>query len=492
MAGDGRCARGGVIGSLLTSLSNAIDPDRALQLAMGSCIDAAGVKYALDVQQRRRNPGEPLKLLLAGYVGTRNTGADVRVEEMIRQFRAIYGDDQLDLTLLTIDPQLTAGYFRAVRQVRIPTVFPAFLFNECPRHDGVVACEGSMFKSKFATALSTMMAGALGMASVEGKLSVGYGAEAGAMVPGLRDFVRNRCRQSLVLCRNEPSRGVLEALGIRTGSGTDTAWTFEPAPLTRGQELLRNAGWDGKQPVLGVCPINPFWWPTTPDLTKAAALRFSGQFRAEHYDSIYFHAWSDEAARKYNTYLDAIAEATSAFARQHNAFVALIGMEQLDRKACEAVAERLPHGAPLFISSDHEMYDLVSVLRACSVLASSRYHALVTSMPGLVPSLGVTMDERIANLMHERGHDDLCFQVEQANLADALLDGLQRLWRERERVAQQIAQHLPTQLRRMGEMGMAFADEVARFHPDLQPLAPTRSWQHYLPRLSPALEKLCT
>jgi polysaccharide pyruvyl transferase WcaK-like protein len=430
--------------------------------------------------------------LLAGYVGKRNTGADVRVEEMIRQFRAIYGDDQLDLTLLTIDPQLSAGYFRAVRQVRVPTVFPAFLFSECPRHDGVVACEGSMFKSKFATALSTMMAGALGMAAVEGKLSVGYGAEAGEMVPGLRDFVRKRCRNSLVLCRNEPSRHVLGAMGIRTGAGTDTAWTFEPAPTDRGRELLRAAGWDGKQPVLGVCPINPFWWPTTPDLTKAAALKFNGQFRAEHYDSIYFHAWSDEAARKYAAYIDAVAEAVGAFARERGAFVALIGMEQLDRAACEDVAQRLPHGAPLFISSDHEMYELVSVLRACDVLASSRYHAIVTSMPGLVPSLGVTMDERIRNIMQERDHGDLLFEVEQPQLADALLAGLRRLWTDRERVSEQIAKHVPTQLRRMGEMGIAFADEVARVYPTVRPRMASRSWEHYLPRLSPALERLCS
>lgn len=458
---------------------------------MGSCIEAAGVKYALDVQQRRHRAGDPLKLLLAGYVGTRNTGADVRVEEMIRQFRAIYGDDQLDLTLLTIDPQLSAGYFRAVRQVRVPTVFPAFLFNECPKHDGVVACEGSMFKSKFATALSTMMAGALGMAAVEGKLSVGYGAEAGDMVPGLRDFVRKRCRNSLVLCRNEPSRHVLGSMGIRTGAGTDTAWTFEPAPTEQGRALLRAAGWDGKQPVLGVCPINPFWWPTTPSLAKSAALRFNGQFRGEHYDSIYFHTWSDEAARKYATYIDAVADAVAAFARERGAFVALIGMEQLDRTACEDVARRLPHGAPLFVSNEHEMYELVSVLRSCDVLASSRYHAIVTSMPGLVPSLGITMDERIRNIMQERGHTDLLFEVEQPNLAEALFQGLQRLWNDRERVSQQIADHVPTQLRRMGEMGIAFADEVTRVYPEIKPRAVSRSWEHYLPTLSPALERLC-
>ena len=73
-----------------------------------------------------------------------------------------------------------------------------------------------MFKSKFANALSVVMAGSLGMAAVEGKLSVGYGAEAGAMDEGLAHFVRKHCGQSLVICRNDPSRKVLEALGVRT------------------------------------------------------------------------------------------------------------------------------------------------------------------------------------------------------------------------------------------------------------------------------------
>jgi hypothetical protein len=36
-----------------------------------------------------------------------------------------------------------------------------------------------MFKSKFSNALTTMFIGALGIASAQNKLSVGYGAEAG-------------------------------------------------------------------------------------------------------------------------------------------------------------------------------------------------------------------------------------------------------------------------------------------------------------------------
>ena len=42
----------------------------------------------------------------------------------------------------------------------------------------------------------------------------------------------------------------------------------------------------------------------------------------------------------------------------------------------------------------------MSLLRCCSLMVSSRYHAIVTSMPGLVPSAGITMDDkRIRNLI---------------------------------------------------------------------------------------------
>jgi len=38
---------------------------------------------------RRWRPGEKLRLFFAGYNGTRNTGSDVRVQEMLRQIRRI-------------------------------------------------------------------------------------------------------------------------------------------------------------------------------------------------------------------------------------------------------------------------------------------------------------------------------------------------------------------------------------------------------------------
>jgi polysaccharide pyruvyl transferase WcaK-like protein len=474
----------------LKRFKDALEPDRVLMEVMNGFIEAVAVRRALDMKQDLWEPGKPLKLLLAGYVGSRNTGADVRVEEMIRQFRHVIGDDDLELTIMSVDKGRTAGYFRTVRQVELPVVFPKFLHDECPKHHGVVACEGSMFKSKFASALSTMMAGALGMACAEHKLAVGYGAEAGAMSPALRDFVKKHCQHALVQCRNEPSRDVLGRLGIRTTGGTDTAWTFEPAPLSVGAELLRRQGWDGEKKVLVVCPINPFWWPVKPDLAKAAALALVGQYKPEHYRSFYFHHSSDEAEEAYERYLEGIAEGVRAFSKGRDVFTIMVGMERLDRGSCERLSEKLGGVPPLFISDDYNMYELVSVLRNCSFMVSSRFHAIVTSMPGLVPSMGITMDERIRNLMNDRGHPEMFLEVDEEDLGEKVHAGLQRLDRDSERISEEIGRVIPQQLALMGQMGIDFMDEVMRIYPDFPRRELPRTWQAHLPPLSPHLEGL--
>ena len=111
------------------------------------------------------------------------------------------------------------GYFEGTKQVHLPDIFPPFLSREVPKHHGVVACEGSMFKSKFANALTTMMIGSLGIAAAQNKLSVGYGAEAGHMDPLVAKMCGRYCKNSLVITRNEESRTVLREAGCahRTG-----------------------------------------------------------------------------------------------------------------------------------------------------------------------------------------------------------------------------------------------------------------------------------
>lgn len=483
----GRAAKGA-----LSMARESVDPDRFLQLGVTGLVEAARARHESDPMPPWRS-GEPLRLLLAGYVGTRNTGADVRTEEMIRQLRHVFGDDHLELSICTIDPALTRGYFRGARQLHIPQLFHKFLYDTVRSQHGVIACEGSMFKSKFANALSTMMVGALGLAAAEEKMALGYGGEAGAMDEPLERLVEKHCADTLIICRNEESRVILDRLGVPTEVGTDTAWTFEAGPVERAERLLMRAGWDGETPVVAFCPINPFWWPVKPEPLKAALHGLTGGYDEAHYKSIYFHNHGPEVERKLERYLRGLAGALKDFRRAHDVFPILVGMERLDRGAAERLAELLGGETPLFISDDHEMYEMVALLRRCELVVSSRYHALVCSMPGLVPSIGVTMDERIRNLMADRGQPELALEVDDEALDAHLLDAMEHVWANRAPVRDGIGKAVVDNLERMGRMGQMAVDYTRRFHPDF-PFPEGRGlegdpWDH-LPPLGPTVAAL--
>jgi polysaccharide pyruvyl transferase WcaK-like protein len=434
-------------------------------------------------------PGAKLKLLFAGYNGTRNTGSDVRVEEILRQVRRILGAENVELSVMSQNFELTRGYFGDARQVHLPDVFPPFLHSEVRKNDGVVACEGSMFKSKFANALTTMMIGALGIAAAQNKLSVGFGAEAGEMDPLLQKMCKRYCRDSLIITRNIESQSVLGNLGVPTELGTDTAWTFEPLGPEYGRKALLDAGWDGKLPVLAICPINPFWWPVKASLAKWMAHSIAGAYKDSYYRTIYFHRSGREVDAAYEKYLAAMAGGVARYKESRAVFSVLVAMEMLDRDACQRMGEKLG-GAPVFASDRYNMYEIVSILRSCDRMLSSRYHAIVTSMPAGVPSAGVTMDERISNLMRERGHGHLLSRVDDPDLEDKIVASPQILDSQTEEIRDAIGETVARNLQLMARMGMYFEEQVARRYLGFPIRSGVLGWQDYLPPLSPNLHKL--
>ncbi|HVB86111.1 MAG TPA: polysaccharide pyruvyl transferase family protein [Candidatus Dormibacteraeota bacterium] len=465
-----------------------MDMDSVLEAWVSSLIELNKLEWMLGAGESWK-PGKKLKLLFAGYNGTRNTGSDVRVEEITRQVRRILGADNVEFAVMSQDFNLTRGYFGGAQQAHLPDVFPPFLHSEVRKHHGVIACEGSMFKSKFASALTAMMIGALGIASAQNKLSVAYGGEAGAMDPLLQKMCRRYCRESLVITRNPESQEVLGKLGISTELGADTAWTFEPLGPEYGQKALRDAGWDGKTPVLAVCAINPFWWPVKPSLGKWFAHAVAGAYKRSYYRTIYFHRAGRDVDAAYEKYLTAMADGVAQYRRDRSVFPVMIAMEKLDRDACERVAAKLG-GAPVFAADQYNMFELVSILRACHRVLSSRFHAIVTSMPAGVASAGVTMDERIRNLMYQRGHEHLLMNVDESDLANKIVAALRALDAESEAIRESMAEVVAVNLRLMARMGVYFEEHVARRYPEFPVRTGVLGWEEYLPPLSPLLSKL--
>jgi hypothetical protein len=114
----------------------------------------------------------------------------------------------------------------------------------------------------------------------------------------------------------------------------------------------------------------------------------------------------------------------------------------------------------------------------------------VTCMPSLVASAGVTMDERIRNLMRERGHSHLFLTVEDADLEPKLLQVMETLVAEADAVRDGIGRTVVRNLKVMARMGTYLEGAVRQTYPEFPLRQGVLSWEDYLPPLSENLVKL--
>jgi polysaccharide pyruvyl transferase WcaK-like protein len=449
------------------------DPERTLLEHLAALGEQAGPS---DVHWR---PGTPLKLLLAGYSGAGNVGTEMRTGEILRQLRHLLGPAPVEFSALSMSASLPRDVLPDVACLPLGAGYiPKVVLDATRQHHATVACEGSMFKSTFANVLSGIMAGALGMASRDRKLSVGYGAEVAGMDALLEGFVRQQVGQALILCRNEPSYRTATGLGLRAAPGADTAWTFRAASRERGQALLRSIGWNGFDPVIAICPMNPFWWPVRPSPRMARELRRSGLHKDRHFASVFFHAESPDIARRYRTYLDQLASAVRELCRSMSAFPAIVAMDRVDRPACHDLAALVQSRGGVVVGAEHDVADVVSALRCSDLLISSRFHALVAAMPAGVPSIGLAMDERIRNLFEGSCQAERLIAADDPELGARLLDAVRHL--DRTEVVRASRHTVGEAIRATGEMGRRFVQELGGLLPAFPLPERPPTWQAHL------------
>ncbi|MEZ5920184.1 MAG: hypothetical protein R3C60_02420 [Parvularculaceae bacterium] len=458
------------------------DPDQTLMKHIAAAA-AAAVQRSDEIGADR-----PINLLLAGYFGAGNVGSDMRANEIVRQISYLLGDDMVTYSALALTDRMPSDVLGAVKCLPVDDYVPKALSRAVFDHDGVIACEGSMFKSKFSNVLSAVMAGALGIASRSGKLSIGYGAEVAAMDNSLSSFVSEHASGALIMCRNEASRRAADAIGLRATPGADTAWTFDAAPKEKAAAMLRKLGWNGSDEIVTICPSNPFWWPVRANPVMALEMQKTGRHRELSYGSVFFHAESDEIAGKYNRYIQNLAFAMNELRRRMNAFPLLVGMERVDEVACRDLAERMDGDPVILMGYQHPVRDVVGLLRLSSVLISSRFHALVGAMPGCVRSIGIAIDERVQNLLGDADQSGRIVAPDDDALGDKIIEIA--LAMDADDVARASAKTVGDAVVSIGEMGIAFTDEIIKTCPDFPVPSRPRTWESHIPPLPHAISEL--
>ncbi len=401
-------------------------------------------------------PGKKLKVLLVGYNGARNTGSDVRVVSIAKQVKELFGADRVQITVMTLDPTKLEGYFdEDVVLLPFSSLYPMHVLRACSSHHVAILCEGSTLKSKFANALTLFMCEAAGIMDAQGKPCLAYGAEVGQMEPFLKKAAMRLCRNTYFITRTKGSLKALKELGLNGHAGTDAAWSYNQAiDATEAEDLLKRQGWDGKKPLLGIAVIDPFCWPVRASLQKWIAGLISGNLSGQ-YDKWYFFSDTPARRRAYKRYISEISNGINAVLREKDYFPVLLGMEQLDEKACNAVKRRLDSKSAMLCSREYSADIMTGVLHRLSGLVTSRYHAAVLSVEAGCPIISVSMDERLDGIMHELSMDTkYLFHVRDKHLGKKIYHALMEAGQNTESINQQMQEHLTDYKRKLDDMGI--------------------------------------
>ena len=448
-------------------------------LGAGAKILGAGKKW---------KPGEKLQILFLAYSGARNTGAEVRVAECIRQVNQVLGADNIDINMTTLDLAQAQEYFKGypVKLHEFSSVFFGDIFKMVLENHVIVLVEGSCWKENFAVALLLYFLYGAGLARQLGKPCFSYAVDAGNMNK-LNNFVSwLLSRDTRLITRSAMATRVLENISL-TGAvnRVDTAWSMPTKTPAWADARLKKLGWNPKKKLAGLAFQNYFWWPVIPNLAAFAKTMLTGD-ATNQYKLVYYYDYDEEDKKLFEAFRDACAAYMDGLVEKYDVQPVIVAMEALDDGACKDLISRMKHKAILISCVDYVGVEIGAILRRLSLLTTTRYHAMVLSMPGCVPFIGLSRDERISGVMHEIGeYDNYYIDYRTKNLPAALLEKAARILgntREARRFKGAIKKHLPYYYAQMGMLGLDIRNLVKESFPrfPLPEMDENDAWKHKL------------
>jgi polysaccharide pyruvyl transferase WcaK-like protein len=431
----------------LARYASAAAPDEVFLDDMQRLIEAARRANTNGRQNDRARGREP-RVLLLGYAGAGNTGADLRAIETVTQLRRLLAPREPRFTLIAhgncFDHPLLASI---PRPASVLPYLPDALDAAIRDADVVLNVEGSTYTSKFSDSLAGTLIGGIALAHAHGRCAIAYGVDSGAMSEPLTRFVKRNAGAGHVMGRNDAACAQLAELGIAAQPGADTAWTYR-------------VPWSPRVASLGprraaLCPANPFWWPVRADAARAYALVACGETSPLRYGPLHFHTWDDARAAAYDAYLARFADIASGLRKQGYTPV-LVAMEPLDQAACADLAARLPFAVEIVARGPRRLDEVAAAVAHAECVVTTRYHAAVLAMSHGVPMFGLSMDARIARLLNEAGCEQWQVACDAADGAQHALSKIAALddCATRDALVAAFARYANEQRIRFDEMGM--------------------------------------
>ena len=364
------------------------------------------------------------KVLLVGYNGANNTGAEAKLLVIIDEVRAVLGQDVCitipSLNEVNLRRYLQEGPTLKIKPVR-PSLFPVDIWNLVKQNDLILLVEGSCYMDTWGSALLWYYLLATRYAHQMKKPCVAYSVDAGKASRFNRWLIRREAsKTNLIMARTKKAAERLQKWQVKAPIEVtaDNAFTFQPKPEDLG--ILKRV-WPEASHVVGMAAEDIYIWPVQirPWDRKKYCYRWP-----------YYYQHSKACKEKSELLIDVLAVQADELVEKYDKDIALLSMEGLDTAFTNRIQQHMKHAdrTRVFSSTQYNASQMTSILRSLDLLITSRYHAGVLSLPKLVPQTAIGHDLRIQDFYADLGIPELFVDHEDPDRYKKLSDNVETLF----------------------------------------------------------------
>jgi polysaccharide pyruvyl transferase WcaK-like protein len=345
-----------------------------------------------------------IRVLLVGYNGANNTGAEALLQADIEDIRAVLGRDA-QLTIPTINEDNLRRYVKDGNARIVPwpsTVFPA-LPGLVRENDLILLVEGSTYMDTWTSAMLWVYLWTTSLARAMRKPCLAYAVDAGKVSALNRRLVRSQAsKTNLIITRAQAAADRLRSFGVSAPIEVTADNAFNFCPDRADEGWVKRTWPEAGSGLVGMAPVNFYLWPVV--------VRPWGR-KEDCYKWPFYYSHSAKRDRAINALADGYSAVADGIVADHDKSIALICMEQLDEPLARAVRSRMTHRnrVRVFSSREYNASQITCLLRSLDLLVTSRYHACVLSMAAQVPQVAVGHDTRLATIYRDMGLDKRWF-----------------------------------------------------------------------------------
>ena len=405
------------------------------------------------------------KILLVGYNGANNTGAEAKLLAIIDEIRSVLGPDAC-ITVPSLNEDNLRRYLKEGPTLKIKSVRPSLFFIDIRKfvkeNDLIMLVEGSCYMDTWGSALLWFYLLATRYAHSMGKPCIAYTVDAGAASRFNRWLIRREASKTdLIIARTKNAADRLRNWKVKAPIEVtaDNAFAFHPNPSDAG--LLRRV-WPEAQHVVGIAAEDIYRWPVVirPWGPKKFCYRWP-----------YYYTHSRASLEKTELLADVLAVQADEIIEEYGKSVALLSMEGLDATFANKVQSLMKHAdkTRVFTSSDYNASQMTSILRSLELLVTSRYHAGVLSLASHVPQTAIGHDLRIKDLYSDLGIEEFFVDHEDPDRYRLLSENVETLFNEYDKMQNWLSQGYNQYLQREKRNPLLLKSFLEAHHPEWLP-----------------------